>query len=77
MICNISHQFKIEIQEIHDDEAESVIYQASCSDLSGCIIHAQSLDEAKHKIEQAIDIWLHFANKQLVIHDLDFDSMIG
>jgi predicted RNase H-like HicB family nuclease len=70
----VIHEFEVEIERI-DGNDEDIEYVARCSQLAGCTIHANSRDEAKNKIEQAIDVWIGYANRQL--DPLDIEEMLG
>lgn len=70
----IIYEFKIEIERIKKDD-ENIEYQARSSQLAGCNIHADNIEEAKSKIEQAITVWIDYANRQL--DSFDVEEMLG
>ena len=60
----ITYVFDVEVEQDNDEE-EVGRYQASCSRLTGCVVHARSEAAALRKMEQAIGIWLDVADGQL------------
>ena len=59
----VAHIFEIEIDET-DEENKERRYQASCRQLTGCVVYASSKAKASRKIRQAIGVWLDLANRQ-------------
>lgn len=70
----VIREFKVEIERIDADD-EDMEYEANCPQLTGCIVHANSRDEAENKIERAIDVWIDYANRQL--DSFDVEEMLG
>ena len=71
----VIYEFEVEIERI-DGADEGMEYQARCSHLPGCTIHAVSREEAIKRIEQAKDVWIGYAIRQLDLVDFDIDDMI-
>ena len=59
----VAHMFEVDIDET-DEEDKERHYQASCRQLTGCVVYASSRAKALRKIRQAIDVWLDLANRQ-------------
>ena len=74
-VHQITYMFDVEV-EPDSDEEEDRRYQASCSRLTGCVVHAGSEAAALRKMEQAIGIWLDVADGQLGDDPLSIEERI-
>lgn len=61
-VQKIRYTFNVTIDR-DNDEDEDRRYSVCCRELTGCDVHASSEIEALDKMETAIGIWLHFANR--------------
>ena len=71
----ITYVFDVEVEPDNDEEKDRR-YQASCSRLTGCVVHARSEAAALRRMEQAIGIWLDVADGQLSDDPLSIEERI-
>ena len=71
----ITYVFDVDV-ELDNDEEEDRRYQASCSRLTGCVVHASCEAAVLRRMGQAIDIWLDVADAQLSEDPLSIEERI-